>query len=154
MPTTVVVKPLAANMCIAGRRGGPGTDCQCIRFMLTLPVPGDLIMNETLKSLDFRHLERRLQELEVEIGCLEDGKFIACSYSEPLFCLERNSEEEAKTAVIDTLQSYIRAFYKGLDKFEIGLRESQPIIPQQFVKPISKLRPAFEARDGERYAIA
>jgi len=110
-------------------------------------------MNETLKSLDFRHLERRLGELEIEIGQSETGTFIACSYSEPLFCLERDSEEEAKIAVIETLESYIRAFYKAVDKFELRVLESPPVIPHQFVKPISKLRPAFESQGGGRYAV-
>jgi hypothetical protein len=112
-------------------------------------------MDETVKSLDLRHLERRLLELEIEVGCVKKGKYIACSYSEPLFCIERNSEEEAKAAVLEALQSYIRTFYKGLDKKpDVSLREAPTLIPRQFVKPISKLRPAFETQDGERYALA
>lgn len=121
--------------------------------MLTVPNYRGQAMNETLKSLDFRHLEKKLNELRIEVGCNADGKFIVCSYSEPLFCLERNSEEEAKRAVQETISSYVRTFYKELGDFKFSIGERPPVIPQQFVKPIASLRPEFE-RDGAQCAVA
>jgi hypothetical protein len=153
MPTTVVVKPISTIICVGGRRESKERIVnQCVPCS-QFPSGGGLAMNETLKSLDFRHLQRRLGELEIDIVSTDDGKFLACSYSEPLFCIERDSEEDAKIAVVETLESYIRTFYKTVEKFRIGIQEAHPIIPHQFVRPISKLRPEFEDQDGGRYAV-
>ncbi len=116
-------------------------------------------MNEALKSLDIRHLENKFAELEIEIGSNEAGSFIACSNSEPLFCVERDSLEAIREAVTDTLKSYIRVFYKGLDEAQFNIVTtskpiSPPVIPHQFFKPIASLRSQVEDSRGKRYAIA
>lgn len=83
-------------------------------------------------------LNSRLSTLEIQILEGEDGKLTAVSNSEPLFCYVRDSEEELRNLVVDTIQRYIRTFYHAEAVVQIEEKRPVPIVnlrPRRVVSP-------------------
>ena len=101
-------------------------------------------------------LQQLLSQLEVEISVGTDGRFTACTESEPLFCFVRNTEPELEAVIVDTLNSYITSFY-DVTKVEVTLQSlplRSPQIPVQELKPISRIKPSFSSSNSQGRQIA
>ena len=100
---------------------------------------------------DRKRLERALERFELKGAQSSDGRFLAYSETEPLFCYERNTEEEILQVISETLQSYIELFY-GVDDCTVRIT-TEPIaasafrnratVPIENVAPTSRLLPSL-----------
>ena len=99
-------------------------------------------------------LRKVLSDFKIETARTPTGKVLAYSVTEPLFCYERESEEELVAIIGDTLKSYAVTFYHFKD-VEVQIT-SQPLphavpeVPIERIEPISRLLPSFGDLLGDR----
>ena len=107
-------------------------------------------------SSDAEKLEGVLSRFEITGARTLDGKYLAFSVTEPLFCYERDTEEELLTVVGDTLKSYVETFYE-IEVEHVSVQvTSQPLelnvpdVPIERIEPTSRLLPSFGDLLGNR----
>ena len=61
---------------------------------------------------DGDRLRKALDRLKINGGRTPAGAFLAFSITEPLFCYERDTQEELVEVIADTLKSYAETFYE------------------------------------------
>ena len=102
---------------------------------------------------DEERLEKVLDRLNINIQGAQtsDGKYLAYSVTEPLFCYERDTEEEIFEVISDTLKSYVETFYQ-FENVDIHIT-SQPLVPDvphtlpiERIEPTSRLLPSIAQR--------
>lgn len=102
-------------------------------------------MSENINKGDIDTALKLLENLEI---CLseDDGAFTVASHSEPFFCFTRSTKKELEEVVIDTIQSYLKSFYRAenVRAKAIGEPIESPAIYQRRLKPVSRLRPVFD----------
>jgi hypothetical protein len=93
-------------------------------------------------------LAQVLDRLHIGISRGGDGRFTVYSTSEPLFCFERDTEEECRRVTVETLRSYIENFYE-ISEVEIvaeTVPEQSPVIPIERLARISRIRPSVHRK--------
>jgi hypothetical protein len=85
---------------------------------------------------DLIALRERLQGLKINVSH-RDGVFTANTYSEPLFCFERQTLDSLKSVVEDTIASYVKNFYhvENAKVSVINQPVDTPVVPIQRVEP-------------------
>jgi len=105
---------------------------------------------------DIEVLRNRLTNLSI-YGGQTGSTFLAYTTEEPLFCIERDSQEELHRAVADTIVSYAKTFY-NLEPVGVGLKSEEiPVVapvPVERINPISRLRPNFDRIDSRSGFLA
>lgn len=99
----------------------------------------------------------KLEKLKVTVSQTVDGRFTVRSHSEPLFCVVRDTEEEIKDVVADTIKSYLATFYHiDLEEIKIIEEPATRRLPVETAKPLHNLLPRFDSLDikGRDYAMA
>lgn len=106
---------------------------------------------------DLTALAKQLNELEISVAEV-GANVIAYTTVEPLFCIERASLDELKSAVSETLASYVSTFYNVERQYVNVNSEEIPrqrrALPIQSVRPVSRLRPNFANLDSPRGLLA
>lgn len=89
---------------------------------------------------------KQIVELDIELSVNDEGVFTVCTTSEPLFCYDAESREEAAALVGRTLASYGRLFF-GLDGLEIPVQADAKVEARVAVErstPVGRLRPVLD----------
>ena len=95
---------------------------------------------------DTERLKKILGNLNINCGRTLAGTLLAYSNTEPLFCYERDTEEELIEVIADTIKSYMETFYE-IENVKIQIRSeahSIPAVPIERIEPTSRLLPSFE----------
>ena len=91
---------------------------------------------------DGERLKKVLDRLDIQGAETPAGKYLAYSVTEPLFCYERDTEEEILKVIADTLTSYVRSFYQ-FENADIHVT-SQPLAPSvHHTLPIERIEPTL-----------
>ena len=103
---------------------------------------------------DAEKLATVLSRFEITGARTIDGKYLAFSVTEPLFCYERDTEEELNAVIADTIQSYAETFYE-IEGFRVEivsqpLEHDVPDVPIERIEPTSRLLPSFGDLLGNR----
>ena len=94
---------------------------------------------------DYDAFTRHIDDLDIELSVNKEGVYTVCTSSEPLFCYDADSQEEAASLVAKTLVSYGRLFF-GLNDLQIPTVESAADASSVTVErgtPIGQLKPVF-----------
>lgn len=83
-------------------------------------------------------LAKRLSSLSIIISDGPDGQFTAYTKQEPLFCFVRSDIDELKALVEETLESYVKTFYK-VGPVRVEAVEGKA--PEANTVPIRELKP-------------
>ena len=99
----------------------------------------------TQDNRDYEALLRQIENLNIEVSKNADGLLTVCSTSEPLFCYDAQTPEEAVELVKRTLRSYAKHFFH----VDAGVTtECAPIaeapLPIERTTPISRIKPVFD----------
>ena len=98
---------------------------------------------ETAPS-DAERLAGVLSRFEITGARTLDGKCLAFSVTEPLFCYERDTEGELLAVVADTLKSYVETFYEievenvSVQITSQPLEHDVPDVPTERIEPTSR----------------
>jgi hypothetical protein len=94
------------------------------------------------RKLSEERLERTLNALKIVVSVGEDGRHTVCTEQEPLFCFVRDTEDEVRDLVIQTLRSYVETFYNVENVQFTTRRVASPPRPRaEVLRPISRLIP-------------
>jgi hypothetical protein len=102
-------------------------------------------MTNGIKKLDATSLEERLSSLEIRLSKTTDGRFVAYTLQEPLFCFECDTQKEIDGYITKALKLYAETFYE-VANVEVGVtpvEPDRPLVPVEQLKPISSVRPIF-----------
>lgn len=72
---------------------------------------------------DVDALNRQIRGLEIEVSKNENGGFTVCSSSEPFFCYDATSVNDAQKLVARTLTSYAKNFFH-VENLEFPIEET------------------------------
>lgn len=91
-----------------------------------------------------RDLREVLADFNIRVGATVEGRFIAVSQTEPLFCHECDTEEELKQTVTNTIVSYLETFHH-VEGAAVALTEEplNPVVPIRSVNPTTRLVPSL-----------
>ena len=95
---------------------------------------------------DEERLRKVLGCLEINGGRTHAGAFLAYSITEPLFCYERDTEEELAEVIADTRKSYMETFYQ-VENIQVRVTSETravPDVPIEHIEPTLRLLPSFE----------
>ena len=101
---------------------------------------------------DEKRLDKILERLDINGGRTLSGTFLAYSITEPLFCYERDTEEELTEIIADTMKSYLETFYEVEDvtvRIKSEVRDI-PTVPIEHIEPTLRLLPSFNRVLGNR----
>ena len=101
---------------------------------------------------DEKRLDKVLDRLDINGGRTSAGTFLAYSMTEPLFCYERDTEEELNAVIADTLKSYVETFYE-VENVTVRVKSEArdiPTIPIERIESTLRLLPSFKPILGNR----
>ena len=94
---------------------------------------------------DGDRFRKALDRLEINGGRTPAGAFLAFSITEPLFCYERDTQEELVEVIADTLKSYAETFYE-VENVTVQITSETravPNVPVDRIEPTLRLLPSF-----------
>jgi hypothetical protein len=101
---------------------------------------------------DLAALKKKLGELDILACSRPEGGFTAYTVSEPLFCIDRDTIDDLKSAVTEALANYASTFYhidkKGVSTVSEDPIVARPSVAEEKVRPVSRLRPDFATFDS------
>ena len=94
---------------------------------------------------DYDAFTRHIDDLDIELSVNKDGVYTVCTTSEPLFCYDADTKEEAATLVGKTLASYGRLFFGLTDLQEptVEAAQDESSVTVERGTPIGQLKPVF-----------
>lgn len=94
---------------------------------------------------NFEALTEKLNALEICVAQNEAGMLTVFTESEPLFCYDAATIEEAERLVAGTLQSYASRFFGVHGAVVTTNRQeiAQPQVAVEHVTPVAKLEPTL-----------
>ena len=101
---------------------------------------------------DKKRLEKVFDRLDINGGRTSAGTFLAYSITEPLFCYERDTEEEVIAVIADTIKSYVETFYE-VENITVRVESEArniPTVPIERIELTSRLLPSFKPILGNR----
>jgi CO dehydrogenase/acetyl-CoA synthase alpha subunit len=94
---------------------------------------------------DYDAFIRHVADLDIELSVNKDGVYTVCTTSEPFFCYDADTQEEAAKLVSKTIVSYGRLFF-GLHDLEeptVKPAEDGGSVAVERGTPIGQLKPIF-----------
>ena len=101
---------------------------------------------------DEKRLDKVLDRLDINGGHTSAGTFLAYSITEPLFCYERDTEEELNAVIADTMKSYVETFYE-VENVTVRVKSEArdiPTVPIERIESTLRLLPSFKPILGNR----
>lgn len=88
---------------------------------------------------------RHVEALDIELSVNEDGVYNVCTTSEPFFCYDAVTREEAASLAARTLASYGRLFF-NLEGLEIPISEQTGTsgVAVERNRPLGRLKPQLD----------
>ena len=95
---------------------------------------------------DFDAFTRHIDALDIELSVNQEGVYTVCTTSEPLFCYDADSKEEAANLVGKTLVSYGRLFFQlhDLQAPTVHAEEDDGSVTVERGTPVGQLKPVFK----------
>ena len=101
-------------------------------------------MTKEIILRDVTELEARLSELDITVAQAPDGLLTVYSNSEPRFCFDATSIDEAQRVTTEALSSYARVFFNVNAKVNLTIRETDDIVPIEKVRPVSQVHASID----------
>ena len=101
---------------------------------------------------DKERLKKVLDSLDINGGQTLAGTFLAYSNTEPLFCYERDTEEELVEIIANTVKSYVETFYEAKNVTVLIKSEARdiPAVPIEHIETTLRLLPSIDNILGNR----